>query len=125
MSTRAQIKFATRQSGQSFDKLPAEINAQFYCHHDGYPGGLGVEIADSLRYRVAINGWKIEDFSDSHGDLEYIYVVWQAPEKVTYISIFEHNPSHECEVCGSDTGGEWTCIFVGEPERLLMEFPRI
>jgi len=41
MSTRAQIRFATREDGVSFSEHPDKIHAQFYCHSDGYPEGLG------------------------------------------------------------------------------------
>ena len=43
MSTRAQVRFATREEGVSFSEHPDVINAQFYVHYDGYPEGLGVE----------------------------------------------------------------------------------
>ena len=45
MSTRAQIRFATREEGVSFNEHPDAIHAQFYKHSDGYPEGLGVDIA--------------------------------------------------------------------------------
>ena len=48
MSTRATIRFATREEGVSFNEHPDKWNAQFYKHHDGYPEGLGLEIAESL-----------------------------------------------------------------------------
>ena len=48
MSTRAQIRFATREEGVTFSEHPNAIHAQFYKHHDGYPEGLGVDIAESL-----------------------------------------------------------------------------
>ena len=48
MSTRAQIRFATRQEGQSFSEHPSAIHAQFYKHSDGYPEGLGIDLAKSI-----------------------------------------------------------------------------
>ena len=48
MSTRAQVRFATREDGVSFNEHPKKINAQFYVHSDGYPEGLGLQIADSI-----------------------------------------------------------------------------
>ena len=45
MSTRAQVRFATREEGVTFNEHPEQIHAQFYKHSDGYPEGLGVEIA--------------------------------------------------------------------------------
>ena len=48
MSTRAQVRFATREEGVTFSEHPNVIHAQFYVHSDGYPGFLGVEIANSF-----------------------------------------------------------------------------
>ena len=76
MSTRAQIRFATRETGQSFSEHPAAIHAQFYKHSDGYPEGLGVEIADSIINNVGLNGIEIEPLTHKHSDLEYIYIIY-------------------------------------------------
>lgn len=107
MSTRAQIRFATRQEGQSFNKHPSAIHAQFYVHHDGYPEFLGIEIAKSILDSTTIDNLEIEYLDTKHGDLNYIYYIWQAPSKDTFISIF--NEENEC-------------IFVGEPQKLLEKY---
>ena len=70
MSTRAQIRFATREAGQSFNQHPSAIHAQFYKHSDGYPEGLGLDIADSIYDNTIISGWEIEGLGVTHGDLE-------------------------------------------------------
>jgi hypothetical protein len=113
MSTRAQVRFATRESGQSFATHPKVIHAQFYVHYDGYPKGLGLEIAGSFNSYGKINSWEIEDLTAKHGDLEYIYYIWQHPMKETFISIFEVKPF-------VDQTGE--CIFVGRPSDLIDKF---
>ena len=113
MSTRAQIRFATREAGVSFDKHPDAIHAQFYNHSDGYPEGLGVEIAESLLNYQKVGGWEIEHLDDRHGDLEYIYYIWQAPLKTTWISIFEGSYGN---------GLYFECIFVGEPQKLIDKY---
>ena len=114
MSTRAQVRFATRESGQSFATHPKVIHAQFYCHYDGYPEGLGVDIADSLtKYKKIEYGWEIEELTDRHGDLKYIYYVWQHPMKETFISIFKLDFL-------DDMSGE--CIFVGRPSDLINKY---
>jgi len=73
MSTRAQVRFATREEGVTFSSHPDKIHAQFYVHSDGYPEGLGLDIADSL---VMNNNptlkWEIEELQTLHGDLDYI-----------------------------------------------------
>ena len=123
MSTRAQIRFATREAGQSFNKHPDAIHAQFYKHSDGYPEGLGLDIADSIMNNVGLSGIEIEPLTHKHGDLNYIYYIWQAPGKETFISIFEVNmiPAY-CENCGQDIPLEDECIFVGLPTELINKY---
>ena len=122
MSTRAQIRFATREDGVSFSEHPEKIHAQFYKHSDGYPEGLGVDIADSIMNNVGLNNIEIEPLTAKHGDLEYIYYVWQAPGKETFISIFEVNGFGYCETCGQDVKTEDQCIFVGMPTELINKY---
>ena len=125
MSTRAQVRFATREEGVSFNEHPEKINAQFYVHSDGYPEGLGVEIAECFTNYGKISNWEIEDLDTKHGDLEYIYYVWQKPNDSTWISIFEVNYANDdCECCGMTRyrKNENKCIFVGEPEKLLIKY---
>ena len=113
MSTRAQVRFATREEGVTFNEHPEKIHAQFYKHSDGYPEGLGVDIAKSLLDSTKISRWEIESLDTRHGDLEYIYYIWQAPQKTTWISIFEVRTF-------VDQVGE--CIFVGEPQKLIDKY---
>ena len=112
MSTRAQVRFATREEGVTFNEHPENIHAQFYNHSDGYPEGLGVEIAESLLDSIKISGWEIEYLDTRHADLEYIYYIWQTPGKTTWISIFE----------GMGNGDDFECIFVGEPQKLIEKY---
>ena len=74
MSTRAQVRFATREPGVSFNEHPDKINAQFYVHSDGYPEGLGCQIAESLTKYGKLNNWELEHVDVRHGDLEFIYL---------------------------------------------------
>ena len=113
MSTRAQVRFATREEGVSFNEHPEKFHAQFYKHHDGYPSGLGVDIAESILDSTKLTGWEIEYLDTERGDTEYTYYVWQTPSKTTWISIFELNR-------WSDKDEE--CIFVGEPQKLLEKY---
>ena len=125
MSTRAQIRFATREDGVSFSEHPDKIHAQFYCHSDGYPEGLGLDIAESLTNYGKIVNWEIESLIAKHGDLEYIYYIWQAEGKTTWISIFEVGYEQSCECCGSiKTEDQWqdNCIFVGKPKDLITKY---
>ena len=112
MSTRAQVRFATRESGQSFATHPKVIHAQFYVHYDGYPEGLGVDIAKSLTKYGKLNHWELEELTARHGDLQYIYYVWQHPMKETWISIFH----------GFGVAEDMECIFVGRPQKLIEKY---
>ena len=120
MSTRAQIRFATREEGISFNEHPKKHNARFYCHSDGYPEGLGLDIAESLLDSTKITNWEIEYLDTKHGDLEYIYYIWQISGKTTWISIFEVGFPKFCNECNRYIGDkEDKCIFVGEPQKLI------
>jgi len=94
-------------------------------HHDGYPEGLGMDIAKSISPLLDSNfanklSWEIEELQTQHGDLEYIYYIWQGYDKDTYISIFAVGCSIEiCQHCDHEIGLEDECIFVGSPEALI------
>jgi len=113
MSTRAQVRFATREDGVSFSEHPEQFHAQFYKHHDGYPEGLGLDIAKSILDSEQLCGWEIEYLDTKRGDLEFIYYIWQTQMKTTWISIFAVEPF-------GDQYGK--CIFVGEPQKLLEKY---
>ena len=126
MSSRAQIRFATREDGVSFSEHPNKIHAQFYKHSDGYPEGLGVEIAKSYADQEVISGWEIEDLDTRHGDLEYIYYIWQSPgpeKKDTWISIFNVGLGEWCNKCKQYVEKN-ECIFVGKPNKLIGKYDR-
>ena len=131
MSTRAQVRFATREDGVSFSEHPEKIHAQFYVHHDGYPEGLGMDIAEmiSKNNNPSLN-WEIEHVQDIHTDLNYIYYIWSDYDKSTWVSIFIKDVFQDiCHECGSELG-EYavesiqpsTCIFVGTPEKLIEKY---
>jgi len=114
MSTRAQVRFATREDGVSFSEHPDKIHTQFYVHSDGYPEGLGLDIAKSITENISVGfGWEIEHVQDIHGDLDFIYYIWSDYDKSTWISIFEMMDYGDHE-------GE--CIFVGTPEKLIKKY---
>jgi len=114
MSTRAQVRFATREDGVTFSEHPDKIHAQFYVHSDGYPEGLGLDIAKSITENISVGfGWEIEHVQTLHGDLDFIYYIWSDYDKDTFISIFEMMDY-------GDPIGE--CIFVGAPEKLIEKY---
>ena len=112
MSTRAQVRFATREEGVTFSSHPDKIHAQFYVHSDGYPEGLGLDIAMSVLKNEPISGWEIEHVQTRHGDLDYIYYIWSDYDKETWISIFQ----------GFGNGDDFECIFVGLPNKLITTY---
>ena len=130
MSTRAQIRFATREDGVSFSEHPEKIHAQFYVHHDGYPEGLGVDIANSIASQHAVTHWEVEHIQDIHTDLNYLYYIWSDYDKSTWVSIFKRDVFQDiCHECGSELGEYTTetiqpstCIFVGKPEKLIEKY---
>jgi hypothetical protein len=115
MSTRAQVRFATREDGVSFSEHPDKIHAQFYVHSDGYPEGLGLQIACSISEQSPITSFygEIEHIQTLHSDLDYIYYIWSDYDKETWISIFKTNTF-------SDEDEE--CIFVGKPNKLITKY---
>jgi hypothetical protein len=108
MSTRATVRFATREEGVSFSEHPKKWHAQFYVHCDGYPEGLGADITDSMLSNTKLVGWELEHIDVIHADIEYVYYIWQDHGKPMWVSIFEVN-GWPCD--GS-------CIYVGTPEML-------
>ena len=121
MSTRAQIRFATREAGISFDKHPEKIHAQFYKHSDGYPEGLGLDIAKSILDGETLDQLEIEYLDTKRGDLNYIYYIWQSPSKTTWISIFKTG-DFWCENCHQPVSQKDVCVFVGEPQKLIEKY---
>ena len=83
MSTRAQVRFATREDGVSFSEHPEKIHAQFYVHSDGYPEGLGVDLASCIVRHGSWNGvaMEIEHVDVVHGDIEYMYYICKNPNQ--------------------------------------------
>ena len=135
MATRAMISIAKREEGVSFSEEPNPTIVDIYHHWDGYPEGLGVQLAEYFDGKVITNGLGSRDdydaFNgmgclaaslvaelkdgpgdvyieprDSHGWIEYQYYVWGDDYKDIWISIFD----------------EGDCIFVGKPQQLLKKY---
>ena len=121
MSTRAQVRFATREDGVSFSEHPEKIHAQFYVHSDGYPEHLGMEIAESYENYDKVNNWEIEHVQDIHTDLDYIYYIWSDYDKETWISIFDVGLDEWCNDSKKYKEKD-ECIFVGQPEKLINKY---
>ena len=126
MSTRAQVRFATREDGVSFSEHPDKIHAQFYVHSDGYPEGLGLQIACSISKDSPVTSFygEIEHVQTLHSDLEYIYYIWSDYDKETWISIFKDNTFPGwCDNCEQLVPSKLDeCIFVGKPDALVKKY---
>ena len=126
MSTRAIIRFATREEGVSFSEFPEKYHAQLFCRLDGQPESLGLDLANSIANRCFIpHNLEIDSLDTKHGDLDYIYYIWQHVDKSTWISIFKYAEAY-CPTCGhpEPDGGEpmYECVFVGEPTTMQDKF---
>ena len=119
MSTRATIRFATREEGVTFSEIPKVHHAQFYRHNDGYPSGLGIEIAESFLNNESVY-LEFEHQDCIHTDIEYLYYIWSAPEKSLWISIFK--PVKLDDEFDFNSEYEFDCIFVGQPESLIKKY---
>jgi hypothetical protein len=119
MSTRAIIRFATRESGVSFSEHPEKWHAQLFCRLDGQPESLGLDIANSISNRCFIpHDLEIDSLDTKHGDLDYIYYIWQHYDKSTWMSIFKVGNEVVCDqpdCCRTLVSREDKCVFVGEP----------
>ena len=123
MATRSSIRFATREEGVSFNEIPNAIHAKFYAHWDGYPSNRGVEIAESILHGHKIEGWEIESLTSRHTDLEFIYYIWQACNKTSWISIFERKDySMESWTLEYEEKDAFECVFVGKPTKLIDKY---
>ena len=144
MSTRAQIRFATREEGVSFSEHPERVEVQIYKHYDGYPSGHPVDLAKFLNDFKIVNGipyrepdrvangldclaaqyvaafkmgpgdMYIENQDTQHGDIEYVTYVWGNDGKGIWMSIFEDGSGF--------IDGEEQCIFVGKPQELIDKY---
>jgi len=122
MSTRAVIRFATREEGVSFSEHPEKWHAQLYAGRDGHPENLGLNIANSIRDGISIDGVEIDSLDMMRrGNLDYIYYIWQHFDKPTWISIFKVADEVICDqpdCCRKLVTGVDKCVFVGEPTDL-------
>ena len=118
MSTKAIIRFATRESGVSFSEHPKQWHAQLFVSKDAQPESLGLDIANSIADRCFIpHNLEIDRLDDKHGDLDYIYYVWQHCDKSTWISIFKVGQIVFCDqpdCCKILLPKVDKCIFVGD-----------
>ena len=125
MSTRAIIRFATRESGVSFSEHPERWHAQLYKNRDGHPESLGLDIANSIVDGVGLDNIEIDSLDTKRSNLDYIYYIWQHYNKSTWMSIFKVGDEVVCDqpdCCRTLLPKVDKCIFVGEAMDLQKKY---
>ena len=140
MATRAIIRVAEREEGVSFSEQTDKIRVQIYHHHDGYPEGLGVTLANYLLNKKIVNGLPIGagsvDVANGMGCLtaSLIKYLKEAPGNVyiDYPNAERIDIDYTYYIWGCvdkdiwisifDNAGIDKCIFVGTPQKLIEKY---
>ena len=137
MATRAKIHIARREEGVSFSEIPEKVIVSIYNHWDGYPEGLGVQLAEYFDGKRVTNGLGSKD----NEDLIFNGMGCLAASLVEHLkdgpgNVYIEDPErphgwidYDYYVWGDDGKGIWIsifdgseCIFVGKPEMLLDKY---
>lgn len=128
MATRALIRVIPRQEGLAYDQAHNHVEKAFfniYRHWDGYPAGLGVDIAkvcsnikdknvsefaiDFVSIMEDIDKIELLAISDVDMGQEYIY------------TIFPKNDTAEVFISVYDVWQD-KVVFVGQPDKLIEKY---
>ena len=128
MATRALIRVIPRQEGLAYDQAHNHVEKAFfniYRHWDGYPAGLGVDIA-----RVCSN---IKDKNVSEFAIDFVSIM-EDTDKIELLAIsdvdmgqeyiytiFPKNDTSEVFISVYDV---WQnkVVFVGQPDKLIEKY---
>ena len=128
MATRALIRVIPRQEGLAYDQAHNHVEKAFfniYRHWDGYPAGLGVDIA-----RVCSN---IKDKNVSEFAIDFVSIM-EDTDKIELLAIsdvdmgqeyiytiFPKNDTSEVFISVYDV---WQnkVVFVGQPDKLIDKY---
>ena len=128
MATRALIRVIPRQEGLAYDQAHNHVEKAFfniYRHWDGYPAGLGVDIA-----RVCSN---IKDKNVSEFAIDFVSIM-EDTDKIELLAIsdvdmgqeyiytiFPKNDTSEVFISIYDV---WQnkVVFVGQPDKLIEKY---
>ena len=139
MATRAIIRIAEREDGVSFSEHPEEIRTQIYHHWDGYPEGLGCNLAEFLCDFRVVNGLPFNYFenikvANGMGCLtaQLIAALKEEPGSVyiDYINAERTDIEFTYYIWGCVDKDIWMsvfdrydkCIFVGMPQQLIEKY---
>ena len=128
MATRALIRVIPRQEGLAYDQAHNHVEKAFfniYRHWDGYPAGLGVDIA-----RVCS---KIKDKNVSEFAIDFVSVM-EDTDKIELLAIsdvdmgqeyiytiFPKNDTSEVFISVYDVWQD-KVVFVGQPDKLIEKY---
>ena len=137
MGTRATIHIAKREEGVSFSEIPEKVIVSIYNHWDGYPEGLGVQLAEYFDGKRVTNGLGSKD----NEDLIFNGMGCLAASLVEHLkdgpgNVYIEDPErphgwidYDYYVWGDDHKDIWIsifdgdeCIFVGKPQALLDKY---
>ena len=128
MATRALIRVIPRQEGLAYDQAHNHVEKAFfniYRHWDGYPAGLGVDIAKVCS--------KIKDKNVSEFAIDFVSVM-EDTDKIELLAIsdvdmgqeyiytiFPKNDTSEVFISVYDV---WQnkVVFVGQPDKLIEKY---
>jgi hypothetical protein len=128
MATRALIRIIPRQEGLAYDQAHNHVDKAFfniYKHWDGYPAGLGVDLA-----KVCNN---IKDKNVSEFAIEFVNV-FEVMDKIELLAIsevdmgqeyiytiFPKNDTSEVFISIYDVWQD-KVVFVGQPDKLIEKY---
>lgn len=143
MATRAVIRFADREEGIPFDKMPnKQFGVQIYKHYDGYPQYLGREIAEFLKDRQYVNGLtsRVVKQMNGPGDLMAQLTAHLKEDSGGDVYLYpaenthnDHGQAYTYYIWAChDKPGNWIsifdrdyCVFVGTPEKLQNRYEEL
>ena len=133
MATRALIRVIPRQEGLAYDQAHNHVEKAFfniYRHWDGYPAGLGVDIArvcsdikDESLYTLNVSEFAI-DFVSTMEDTDKIELLAISDVDMgqEYIyTIFPKNDTAEVFISIYDVWQD-KVVFVGQPDKLIEKY---
>ena len=128
MATRALIRVIPRQEGLAYDQAHNHVEKAFfniYRHWDGYPAGLGVDIAKVCS--------KIKDKNVSEFAIDFVSVM-EDTDKIELLAIsdvdmgqeyiytiFPKNDTSEVFISVYDVWQD-KVVFVGQPDKLIEKY---
>jgi hypothetical protein len=116
MATRALIRVIPRQEGLAYDQAHNHVEKAFfniYRHWDGYPAGLGVDIA-----KVCNN---IKDKNVSEFAIDFVSIL-EDTNRIELLAISEVDMGQEYIYTILPKNDTSEVVFVGQPDKLIEKY---